>query len=58
MAHAAAPRIYKVRKYLEMLRGSVRDIRKYVLDVDPEKKVIVEFEKKDEGTIDIGDLQK
>lgn len=58
VAHAAAPRIYKVRKYLEMLRGSVKDIRKYVLDVGPEKKVIVEFEKKEEGTIDIGEPQR
>jgi len=58
VAHAAAPRIYKVRKYLEMLRESVKDIRKYVLDVDLEKTVIIEFEKKEEGTIDIGDPQR
>lgn len=55
VAYQAAPRLYKVRKYLEMLRASVQDIRKYVMVVGPEKKVIIEFEKKDQGTIELGE---
>lgn len=58
VAYQAAPRIYKVRKYLEMLRRSVRDVRKYIIVVGPEKNIILEIEKKEEGTIDIGEPKK
>ncbi len=44
-AHQAAPSLYKVRKYLEMLERSLKLVRKYVVTLDTRKtKLIVIFE--------------
>ncbi len=52
-AFEAAPRLYKTRKYLEMLQGALTNVRKYVIVTDPSKKIIVEYDKPQTGTIDI-----
>ncbi len=52
-AYEAAPRLYKVRKYLEMLQEALTNIRKYVVVTDPTKKVVVIYDKPQTGTIDI-----
>ncbi|GJM24669.1 MAG: hypothetical protein DHS20C16_10840 [Phycisphaerae bacterium] len=52
-AYQSAPRLYKVRKYLDMLQRSLTDIRKYVVVTDPSKNVIVIYDKPQTGTIDI-----
>ena len=56
-AFEAAPRLYKSRKYLTMLQGAVQHIRKYVIVAHPDTNVIIEYEKADKGTIDIGDTE-
>ena len=44
-AYQAAPSLYKVRKYLEMLERSLELVRKYVVTLDTRKtKLIVIFE--------------
>jgi regulator of protease activity HflC (stomatin/prohibitin superfamily) len=44
-AYQAAPSLYRVRKYLEMLERSLELVRKYVITLDTEKtKLIVIFE--------------
>ncbi|MCA9251156.1 MAG: SPFH domain-containing protein [Phycisphaerae bacterium] len=52
-AYQSAPRLYKVRKYLDMLQRSLAQIRKYVVVTDPKKNVIVIYDKPQTGTIDI-----
>jgi regulator of protease activity HflC (stomatin/prohibitin superfamily) len=52
-AYQSAPRLYKVRKYLDMLQRSLTEIRKYVVVTDPGKNVIVIYDKPQTGTIDI-----
>jgi regulator of protease activity HflC (stomatin/prohibitin superfamily) len=54
-AFQAAPRLYKIRKYLEMLTRSLTDARKYILVARPETRIIIEYEKEDKGTIEIGE---
>ena len=53
VAFEAAPQVYKVRKYLDTLQRSVQAIRKYIVVVDPAKRVIVEYEKEEKGTIEL-----
>ncbi len=55
IAYEASPKLYRYRKYLQMLPEAVEDIRKYVLAVDPRVHVIVEYEKEEKGVIDIGE---
>ena len=58
VAYQAAPRLYKVRKYLDMLQRSVERIRKYIIVAGPNKKIIIEFEKEEKGTIDLGEPER
>ena len=57
-AYQAAPRLYKIRKYLNMLERSLVNVRKYVVVADPDKHVIIEYEKEEKSTIDIGEAPK
>ena len=41
-----------------MLRNSLKDVRKYILAIDPQVSVIIEYEKEDKGTIELGEPPK
>ncbi|NOX57408.1 MAG: protease modulator HflK, partial [Planctomycetes bacterium] len=53
VAFKAAPELYKVRKYLEMLQRALVHVRKYVVVTSSDKKIIVIYDKPQTGTIDI-----
>ncbi len=52
-AYEAAPELYKQRKYLGMLQEATAMIRKYVVVVDPSKRVLIIYDKESKGTIDL-----
>ncbi|MCB9850063.1 MAG: hypothetical protein H6817_05100 [Phycisphaerales bacterium] len=56
VAYQAAPDLYEMRKYLEMLDRATSLIRKYVIVVNPDKHVIIEYEKEEKGTIELEDM--
>lgn len=52
--YTAAPQLYKLRKYLEVLMDQhVKDSRKFVVVAHPDKRVIIELEKEERGTLEI-----
>jgi regulator of protease activity HflC (stomatin/prohibitin superfamily) len=53
VGYKAAPKLYRMRKYLEMLQRSVQDIRKFVVLPNPGTRVIVIYQKAEQGTIEI-----
>jgi membrane protease subunit HflK len=57
VAYETAPQLYRVRKYLDMLERATRNVRKYVVVVDPDKRVIIEYEREDDGTIELEELE-
>ncbi|HRX85891.1 MAG TPA: protease modulator HflK [Phycisphaerae bacterium] len=57
-AYEAAPKVYRMRKYLDMLERATRLIRKYVLVVDPAKHVIVEYEQEEKNTIELDETNR
>jgi len=56
VADQAAPRVYRMRKYLDVLERATRNIRKYILITDPSKRVIIEYEKEEKSTIELEDM--
>jgi regulator of protease activity HflC (stomatin/prohibitin superfamily) len=56
VAYEAADQVYKVRKYLEMLKESLDKMRKFVLTADAsEMNLIVVFETEKKSVIDIAE---
>jgi hypothetical protein len=52
--YKTAPQLYKLRQYLEvMISSGVKDARKFVVLASPEKRVIIELEKEESGTLEI-----
>ncbi len=58
VAYSAAPSLYKIRKYLDVLKRSLVDVRKYIVVADPNKRIIIEYEKEEKGTIELAEPQK
>ena len=58
IAYESAPRIFRMRQYLDMLTRSLEQVRKYVIVAGPDTHVIIEFEKEEKGVIDIGEPER
>lgn len=57
-AYRAAPRIYKVRKYLEVLTNGIKDSRKFFLAFDPgDRQVRTRFIVEEQARPDIVDME-
>jgi regulator of protease activity HflC (stomatin/prohibitin superfamily) len=55
-ADRAAPRVYRMRRYLATLERATQFIRKYVIIVDSAKRVIIEYEKEEKSAIELEGL--